>query len=62
MAKIIEVVVSPKGETIVETKGYTGSDCQLASKWLEQGLGVVADDRLTAQYYQTETSQQQIQQ
>ena len=60
MSRIIEIVVSPKGETMVETKGYTGSDCQQASKWLEQALGVVAEDRRTAEYYQTETSQQQI--
>jgi hypothetical protein len=38
--RIIEVTVSPKGETTVQTKGYAGADCLEASKWLEQVLGV----------------------
>jgi len=62
MPKIIEVIVSPKGETTVQTKGYAGAECQQASRWLEQALGVVADDRKTAEYYDAQTSQQQIQQ
>ena len=36
MAKVIEVVVTPTGETTMQTKGYAGSDCQQASKWLEK--------------------------
>ena len=60
MARFIEVIVSSKGETAVHTKGYSGSDCQQASRWLEQAIGVVAGDRTTAEYCQTETSQQQI--
>ena len=28
MKKIIEITVGPTGETKVETKGFTGSDCQ----------------------------------
>ena len=27
MARVIEVVVSPRGETTVQTKGYAGADC-----------------------------------
>src|SRR5262245_32480727 len=35
MSRIIEIVVSPKGEATVRTKGYAGGDCLQASKWLE---------------------------
>ena len=38
MARIIEVVVSPTGETTVQTKGYSGGDCLNASQWLEKAL------------------------
>jgi hypothetical protein len=62
MAKVIEVVVSPTGETTVQTNGYAGSDCQQASRWLEAALGIVTADRKTAEYHQTTPTQQQIQQ
>ena len=45
MARVIEVVVSPQGETTVQTKGYAGADCLKASKFLEQALGVTSADR-----------------
>ena len=62
MARIIEVVVSPTGETTVQTKGYAGADCLQASRFLEQALGVTTADRQTAEYYQTAPAQQQVQQ
>ena len=63
MARVIEVTVSPQGEATVQTKGYAGSDCLQASKFLEQALGVVATDRKTAEFYQAiATAEQQIQQ
>jgi hypothetical protein len=62
MPRIIEVTVSPQGEAVVQTKGYTGGDCLLASKFLEQALGVSSGDRKTAEFYQTAPAQQQVQQ
>jgi Protein of unknown function (DUF2997) len=35
----IEITVSPTGETTVQTKGFTGSSCRDASKFIEQALG-----------------------
>jgi hypothetical protein len=43
--RIIEIVVSPKGESTVQTKGYAGTDCLEAGKWLEQALGIKTIDR-----------------
>jgi hypothetical protein len=60
--RIIEVTVSPTGETTVQTKGYAGADCLQASKFLEQSLGVVASDHKTLEYYQTTACQQHAQQ
>jgi hypothetical protein len=62
MARVIEVVVSPTGETTVKTKGYVGSDCQQASRALEQALGVVAAEQKTAEFYQTEEARQELRQ
>ena len=62
MAKIIEVTVSLKGETTVQTKGYTGSDCLQASKFLEQSLGISTAEQKTGEFYTTNQADQQIRQ
>jgi len=62
MPRIIEVTVSPQGETTVQTKGYSGADCVQASKFLEQALGLAVTDRNTAEFYQIEEIRQPIQQ
>lgn len=62
MSKRIEVTVSPQGEVKLETKGYTGADCLLASKAIEQALGVSEGDKKTAEYYQQNESQQEAKQ
>jgi hypothetical protein len=49
--KIIEVTVSPTGETTLQTKGYAGQDCLRASKALEQALGVTTSERKTSDFY-----------
>lgn len=62
MPRVIEVTVSPQGETTVQTKGYAGSDCLHASKWLEQALGVVSTDRKTGEFYEVQEAQQHVNQ
>ena len=62
MARLIEVTVSPAGETTVQTRGYAGADCLLASRFLEQALGVVTAERKTQEYYQQATTPQQARQ
>jgi hypothetical protein len=62
MARIIEVVVSPAGETTVQTRGYAGADCLEASRFLEQALGVATAERKTTEFYQDQSAQQQLQQ
>ena len=62
MARIIEVTVSPTGETTVQTKGYAGGDCLQASKFLEQVLGVATSDRKSSEYFNTHNTQQIVQQ
>ncbi len=61
--RMIEVLVSPTGETTVQTKGYAGAGCLQASQFLEQALGVTTNDCKTADYYaQPTTAEQAVQQ
>jgi hypothetical protein len=60
--RVIEVLVSPTGEVTIQTKGYAGGACVEASRSLEQALGVATGEKKTAEFYQTQTTQQQIQQ
>lgn len=60
MSKIIEIVISPKGETTVTTKGFAGGECREASKFVEQALGQRTGERLTGEFYQLIGQQQQL--
>jgi hypothetical protein len=62
MTRIIEVTVSPKGDTTIQTKGFVGGDCLQASKFLEQALGVVASESKTGEFYQAAAAEQQVEQ
>ena len=62
MTKTIEVMVSPKGETMIETHGFAGSSCQQASQFLEQALGIKVSEMPTAEFYQAQPQRQTIQQ
>ena len=60
--KIVRVIVGPKGETRVETKGFSGGECREASRFIEQALGQPVNELLTAEFYHTESAEQQIRQ
>ena len=60
--RIIEVVVSPQGETTVQTKGFVGADCLQASKWIEEALGVTTADNKTGEFFTTAEEEQHVQQ
>jgi hypothetical protein len=59
--RIIEVTVSPTGETTVQTKGFLGADCLQASRFLD-ALGVTREDVKTPEFYQQTSEQQHVQQ
>lgn len=56
--KTIEIIVSPKGETTVQTKGFAGSSCREASKFVETALGQRTGEQVTSEFYQQATQQQ----
>ncbi len=55
--KTIEVIVMPSGESRVETKGFAGPACLLASRFLERVLGTCADRRQTNEFYRPAVQQ-----
>ena len=59
--KTIIVTVAPTGQTKVETRGFVGSECQQASKFLEAALGLRTGEQLTPEYYQQASQQQRLQ-
>ena len=61
MTRTIEIVISPKGETTIQTKGFAGQSCRDASKFLEAALGQRTGEQFTAEFHQA-TSVQQAQQ
>ena len=51
--RIIEIIVSPTGQSQVQTRGFRGSDCRQASLFLEQALGQRTSEQLTAEFHQS---------
>ena len=61
MSQVIEVIVSPLGEIKIETKGFAGNMCRQASQSLEEALGRMQSEKLTAEFYQQAIGQIHIQ-
>ena len=57
--KTINIIVSPSGETKVETNGFTGAECREASKFIEQALAKQTDTRTTPEFFRVQATQQQ---
>lgn len=62
MTKTIEIIVSPTGETMVQTKGFAGSSCRDASRFIEEALGQRKGEQLTPEFYQRQEVEQQARQ
>ena len=58
--KTIKLVISPKGETTVETNGFAGQSCQDASKSIEQALGKTTTEHLTSEYFASNTQSEHL--
>ena len=62
MTRTIEITVSPKGESTIQTKGFAGQSCRDASRALEAALGQRVGEQLTAEFHQANGSQENQQQ
>ena len=59
MSKSIEIVVSPAGDIQIDAVGFKGADCEKATKFLEEALGVVGQKQKKPEYHQHNITQQQ---
>lgn len=60
MARKIVMKIDPKtGNCTVAPEGYTGDDCQKATKGLVDGLGMTGSCELTPDYYKASDETQQ---
>ena len=62
MSQTIEIIVSPKGETKIETKGFTGAECRQASEFIEKALGQRTNEQLTPESHHQVGQQQKVEQ
>jgi hypothetical protein len=60
--KIIRITVDPKGQTKVETRGFSGGECREASRFVEMALGTRSAETLTAEFHQGQQAGQQLEQ
>ncbi|MEO6182852.1 MAG: DUF2997 domain-containing protein [Verrucomicrobiota bacterium] len=62
MSKAIEIIVSPSGDISIDAIGFKGSDCERATQFLEEALGVVGQKQKKPEFHQhnLKTNQQRI--
>ncbi len=60
MNKSIEIVIAPNGQSRVETKGFVGNQCLVASQFIEQALGQRTGEQLTSEFYQQQQQKNQL--
>jgi hypothetical protein len=62
MNRTIEIIVSPIGDISIDAVGFKGPDCEKATQFLEEALGVVGKKVKKPEYHQrsTRVSQQRI--
>ena len=62
MNRTIEIIITPSGELQIDAVGFKGPDCEQATQFLEEALGVVGQKTKKPDYHQTvgKTNQQRI--
>jgi hypothetical protein len=56
LSKIIEIVVSPSGQSKLETRGFAGGECREASRLLIEALGMKEQEQVTAEFHTAATN------
>jgi hypothetical protein len=62
MQRTIEIIISATGEIQIDAVGFKGPDCEQATKFLEEALGVVGQTVKKLEYQQRSvtTNQQKV--
>jgi hypothetical protein len=59
MNRTIEIIVGTTGEIQIDAVGFKGPDCEKATKFLEEALGVVGQKIKKPEYHQRSTIKHQ---
>lgn len=59
MNRCIEILVAPDGSLTIDAVGFKGADCDQATKFLEQALGLTAGKQRKPEFHQTTRRQHQ---
>ena len=62
MNRTIEIIIETTGEIQLDAVGFKGPDCEKATRFLEEALGVVGQETKKPEYHQrsTRVSQQRV--
>ena len=52
MTRTIQVIIGPAGEIVIEAVNFKGPDCEKATRYLEQALGVAGHRVKKPEYIQ----------
>lgn len=61
MKRSIEILIAPDGTLTIDAVGFKGADCDQATKFLEQELGLTAGKQRKPEYHQSRTAKRQQQ-
>ncbi len=53
MKRTIEIIISPQGQVQIDAVGFKGPDCELATRFLEEALGVVNKKTKKPEFHQS---------
>lgn len=59
MNRTIEVIVFATGEITIDAVGFKGADCEQATKFLEEALGLINNRAKKPEYHQSHTTKRQ---
>ncbi len=59
MNRTIEIIVSSAGELTIDAVGFKGADCEQATKFLEEALGLVNHRAKKPEYHQSRIAKRQ---
>ena len=62
MKPTVEITIQPTGEILIDAVGFKGADCEKATGYLEEALGLVGVKQKKPEYHQRRsiTGQQRI--
>jgi hypothetical protein len=59
MKRTIEIIITPQGQVQIDAVGFKGPDCELATAFLEETLGVVGARQKKPEFHQRQVTKHQ---